>query len=433
MENKSNFRSFLDWIVSPLQAQTTEKKLYLGTVLIMLFALFPMMIWNYYIGLERWVNYIILFFAVPCLILFYFLARYKNKYRVGYITVAFIIFLSTVWVANGGVNGTSPVLFLVAIIVTVGISKPKHHYIFILIFFLHLLTMLVLDEYVIHDMIIPYPNKHSYYQDLIFTYAISMLIVFWILRFYKLAYIKENDKLTRQKEELEKNISVKNMYFTIMVHDLKSSFSNILGFTDIMTTTSDQPMTNEQYKRFAQLTQLSANRSFELLEDILEWSRIQQDIFKLNSEKIKLSSSLLNVLNICSVSLNQKNITLNNEIDTNTYVTSDVYYLETILRNLITNAIKYTPIGGKITLSTYDYSADEIAISVCDTGIGMDENWVENLFNFDFNSKRPGTEGETSNGIGLKICKELTLKQGSQIFATSEPGKGSTFTFTVPR
>lgn len=108
--------------------------------------------------------------------------------------------------------------------------------------------MLVLEEFVIGEIILPYPNGHAHYQDMIFTYGVSMLIVFWILRFYKLAYMAEYEKPEIQKHELEKNIALKNMYFTIMVHDLKGSFNNILGFTDLMTNAEKLPSHDKSEK-----------------------------------------------------------------------------------------------------------------------------------------------------------------------------------------
>lgn len=412
--------------------QSTEKKLYIGTVLIMLFTLFPIMLSNYVIGLDVWVNILVAFFGVPSLALLYYFARFRNFYPVGYLLLTIILFLTASWFVNGGARGTIPMIYLVTSLAMVGISKPKYHYLIFLVFFSHLIAMLLLEEFFISDLIIPYPNSLAQFQDMIFSYGVAMLIVFWILRFYKLAFIAENDELEKKTKQLERNISLKNMYFTIMVHDLKGSFNNILGFSDLMNS-PDNPLSHEEYERFAKLTKLSALHSYELLEDILEWSRIQQESFHLKTEKIDLRRSAAKILKKFTLNLKEKELVLYNKIPSETWVNSDNYYIDTLLRNLIFNAVKFTPHGGTITLSLQDFSESEFAVSIKDTGIGMDQSWVQNIFKLDFNSKRPGTDGELSNGIGLKICRELTEKQGSHIFVKSESGKGSTFTFTVPK
>lgn len=432
MKINTRIRQISDLIAGNDHEPSIEKKLYVGTVLIMIAILFPIMISNYFAGLDKWVNYVVLFFAIPVLSILYYLAKFRNFYPVGYLVIAFLIFVSSSWLVNGGAHGTVPVIYIVGLLAIIGIAKPKYHYLIFLIFFLHLFLMLVLEKYVIGDLIVPYPNDNAHYQDMIFSYGVCMLIVFGILRFYKLAYMAENKKLEIQKRELEKNIALKNMYFTIMVHDLKGSFNNILGFTDLMTNSKNQP-SREKLEKFAELTHLSAQQSYELLESILEWSRIQQDTFQLKAEKINLFLTISNVVKESSLLSTQKEISILNEIEENKWVKSDRYYIETIFRNLINNAIKFTQHGGEVRITCSDYNNSEYAVSVTDTGIGMDEYWVNNLFNLDFDSKRPGTEGEKSHGIGLKICKELTLKQDSLIFVKSKQGEGSTFTFTVPK
>lgn len=432
MKLDSILNSAINPIISRDSSATTEKKLYIGTIVIMLVMLIPIFIMNVAIGLGAWVNYIILFFAMPVLSVLLYLANSKNYYSVGILTAAILVFISLTWILNGGANGTIPVMYVVTSLALIGIAKPKYHYAIFLIFFAHLIAMLLLEQFVIGDMIVPYPSPQAHYQDMIFSYGVSMLIVFWILRFYKLAYIAENKELEDQKKELERNISLKNMYFTIMVHDLKGSFNNILGFSELMTN-NDNTDTQKDLERLATLTNISASQSYSLLEDIFEWSRIQQDTFVLKHEKIDLGKHVSEVLNKLWLNISKKELDIQNNIALGNWVNSDTYYIDTILRNLLNNAIKFTPKHGTIILNCWDYSQDELGVSVSDTGIGMDEDWVANLFKLEFNSKRDGTEGESSNGIGLKICKELTVKNGSRIFVESTPGKGSTFTFTISK
>ncbi len=428
----SHIRSFIPQILGYTKSQTTPQRLYIGSVIIVILVLIPIALSNYLIGLDRRLNYIILFFGIPVLLVLYYLARFRNYFSVSILTTTILIFLSVSWIFNGGSSGTLPVIYLVSMLIMVGISKPKYHYLIFFIFFFHLTGMLLLEEFVIEDMIVPYPSTVEQTEDIIFAFAAAMFIVFWILRFYIMDYIAKNKKLEQQKLELEKNISLKNMYFTIMVHDLKGSFNNILGFTDIMSH-EDETLSLDKYQRFAKLTKLSAESSYSLLNDILELSRIQQDTFKLKKEKLNLKVVADSVVGSFAMNLDKKAISLKNEIKTDIWINSDLFFVETILRNFLHNAIKFTQNGGEIKLFVEDYSEEEIALSVSDTGIGMDKKHVENIFKIDFNSKRPGTDDEPSNGIGLKICNELIQKEGRQIFVKSEAGKGSTFSFTIQK
>ncbi|HPF50768.1 MAG TPA: HAMP domain-containing sensor histidine kinase [Draconibacterium sp.] len=430
MNVKNRFNSLSEILIGERTAQATEQRLYIGTILIMIVMILPVALSNYLFGLDARVNYAVFFFAIPSLSVLYYLARFRNYYPVGYLLIAILIFTSLTWVVNGGAHGTIPVLYMVTSLAMIGVAKPKYHYLLFTVFFLHLVIMLLLEQYVIGDFIVPYPNEQAHYQDMIFTYGASMLIVFWILRFYKQAYINETEKLENQKKELEKNIALKNMYFTIMVHDLKGSFNNILGFSDLMDT-NKKTMSPEEMSRLAKLTNLSASQSYDLLEDIFEWSRIQQDTFQLKHNKIDLGKNVAAILKKLSLNFKAKELEIQNNIALENWVNSDNYYINTMLRNLIGNAIKFTPRHGTITLNCWNYSQDELGISINDTGIGMDEQLIQNLFKLDYNTKRQGTEGELSNGIGLKICKELTLKNGSQLFVESTKDKGTTLTFTV--
>jgi len=430
MNISSRFRSIISQIIGPSNSQSTTQRLYIGSIIIVILVLFPIALSNYLIGLDRRLNYLILFFSIPVLLILYYLARFRNYFSVSILIISVLIFLSSSWIFNGGSSGTLPVIYLVTMLIMVAISKPKYHYLVFFIFLFHMTGMLLLEEFVIKDMIVPYHSKIERTEDFILAFAAAMIIVFWILRFYIMDYISKNQILEQQKLQLEKNISIKNIYFTIMVHDLKGSFNNILGFTDILSN-EKEVLSIDKYQRFAKLTKLSAERSYSLLNEILEWSKIQQDTFKLKKVKLNLKDIVHHVVESFEMNLDEKAIRLKNEITTDIWVNSDLYFVETILRNFLHNAIKFTRNGGEIILFAEDLSEEEIALSVRDSGIGMSKAHVDNIFRIDYDSKRPGTDDEPSNGIGLKICNELIQKEGRQIFVKSEPGKGSTFTFTI--
>ena len=176
----------------------------------------------------------------------------------------------------------------------------------------------------------------------------------------------------------------------------------------------------------------SATNLFNLLGNLLEWSRMQRGLTQfaptivLLPEKFEECSLLLKDLRI------KKQITLMSEIPPGLKVVADGDMLGGILRNLLTNGLKFTPKGGNITVSARSVSSNEIEISVEDTGIGMKKEMIENLFRLDINTSRKGTEGEPSTGLGLIICNDFIKKHGGKLIVESEEGKGSIFRFTLP-
>ncbi|MFA6570537.1 MAG: HAMP domain-containing sensor histidine kinase, partial [Bacteroidota bacterium] len=173
------------------------------------------------------------------------------------------------------------------------------------------------------------------------------------------------------------------------------------------------------------------------LENLLEWSRMQRNAIEFNPESCLLNLIVKQNLDIAGEYAKQKDIELINNIHDNDMVTADMPMLNTVLRNLISNAIKFTPRGGKIEVGTVK-SSDESKISeyciyVKDSGIGMTQDIISKLFKIDQKVSRPGTENESSTGLGLLLCKEFIEKHGGKIWVESEVNKGSTFFFILPK
>jgi signal transduction histidine kinase len=176
----------------------------------------------------------------------------------------------------------------------------------------------------------------------------------------------------------------------------------------------------------------SANNLYRLLENLLHWSSMQQGVIHFNPETIKLlpvvDESIAMILEPAKV----KGIEIHCNIPDDVVVFADTNLLQTVIRNLVSNAIKFTRKGGKVNLSAKATSDSNIEISVHDTGIGMSQKLLGDLFKLDVKTSRKGTNGEPSTGLGLLLCNEFIEKHGGQIWAESEVGKGSTFYFTLP-
>ena len=239
------------------------------------------------------------------------------------------------------------------------------------------------------------------------------------------------EELTSTKTELQKINAEKDRFFSIIAHDLKNAFAGFLNFTKMFAEELHM-MTLAEMTELSKNMQTSANSLYKLLENLLEWSRVKRKAVKFNPEFHNINLIIKQLADIFKMSALQKGITLLNNFpeDVNIYV--DMQMLNTILRNIIQNAIKFTQKGGFIEIN---YSSDDKydSIIIKDNGIGMDKTIKDNIFGFDKKVTREGTEGEPSTGLGLLLCKEFVDIHNGKITVESEVGEGSTFFVSFPK
>ncbi|MCX6276764.1 MAG: PAS domain S-box protein [Bacteroidetes bacterium] len=239
------------------------------------------------------------------------------------------------------------------------------------------------------------------------------------------------EALRDSRHKLQKINDEKDKFFSIIAHDLRSPFNGILGLSQILV--EDLPgMTFDETHRIAVSLRNSATKLFRLLENLLEWARIQQGLIPFNPELVQLLPMVNESIAIALELAKIKGIDITCNIPDDLMVFTDRNILQTVIRNLVSNAVKFTPKGGKIWLFSKATDDKNILFSIKDSGIGMSPEMVDNLFRLDLQTNRKGTEGEPTTGLGLIICKDFIEKHGGKIFAESEVGKGSTFFFTLP-
>ena len=239
------------------------------------------------------------------------------------------------------------------------------------------------------------------------------------------------EEIKRRNEELHLVNAEKDKFYSIIAHDLRSPFTSFLGLTQIMA--EDLPtMTQDQIHKSALMMRKSATNLYSLLENLLEWSQMQQGVATVEPEPLliipKISGSLVLYLD----AFKNKKIDISYDIPEDLTVFADGNMFESIIRNLVFNAIKFTPQEGRIAITAKSSDNNWVEISVKDSGIGMNQEMVANLFQVDTNTSRKGTNNEPSTGFGLIICKDFIEKHGGKIWVESEEGKGSTFYFTIP-
>jgi PAS domain S-box-containing protein len=243
--------------------------------------------------------------------------------------------------------------------------------------------------------------------------------------------IKSEQELKLKNEELVKLNAEKNKFFSIISHDLRGPLGGFMGLTEMLTEDSQDFTEDEKKEAISALNDLAHN-TFKLLENLLEWAQMDRGVLTFNPEKIDLKTAITECVKIAAESARVKNIEIVSELADGSVVFADNNMLHTVIRNLLSNAIKFTPVGGKVTVSAATAENKLIVISVKDTGIGMNDEMRNNIFRIDVKTKRPGTQGEPSTGLGLLLCKEFIERHGGKIRVESEVGKGSTFSFTLP-
>jgi|AntAceMinimDraft_15_1070371.scaffolds.fasta_scaffold21749_2 PAS domain S-box-containing protein len=246
--------------------------------------------------------------------------------------------------------------------------------------------------------------------------------------------VTENKKvelaLKESETRLRESNHTKNKLFNIIAHDLRSPFNAILGFSSLILENHTQYDEKEREK-YIKVINNSAKQAFCLLDNLLNWARTQTGKFVFNPKKQSLDKILKEVKKLNKNNARMKNIKLSYSLleDINIYVDYDM--MEIILRNLISNAIKFTHKNGEVTIKT-EQDKDNVIVSISDTGIGMSQEKVQKIFDIGEKISTAGTENEKGTGLGLILCKEFVEKHGGEIWVESEIEKGSKFIFSIP-
>lgn len=248
---------------------------------------------------------------------------------------------------------------------------------------------------------------------------------------------KRNEEALIESEALLKDaLATKDKFFSIISHDLRSPFSTLVSFTELMGNDSSH-FSVDEYKHYAKAINKTAQSTFNLLENLLQWANLQRGSISFKPIEINISELIKNCDPALIEKIKAKQINFEIRIDEKLNVWADKNMLHGIMRNLMSNAIKFTPKGGNIWLNISENNNGEALFTIRDSGIGMPKQILENLFSITEKTSRPGTDNEPSSGLGLILCKEFVEKHGGEIWAESDTDdlsgqKGSTFYFTIP-
>ena len=235
-----------------------------------------------------------------------------------------------------------------------------------------------------------------------------------------------------RNEQLVKLNAEKDKFFSIIAHDLRSPFNGLLTLTELMSDSSEN-FTSEEFIENSNLLNEAANNLYKLLENLLEWAQVQRGSINFTPIDADLSKMVLQSIESVNQRALQKRITINNEIVGTQKVLADEKMIGTVLRNLLTNAIKFTRKDGKVIVKSERSNNGTIEISVEDNGVGMADKNIKRLFKIEEKVSSQGTDGEASTGLGLLLCKEFIEMHGGNILVDSKEGKGSKFSFTLQK
>lgn len=240
----------------------------------------------------------------------------------------------------------------------------------------------------------------------------------------------QNVLLQQKNRQLVEANAIKDKFFSIIAHDLKNPLSTLLSYSLALVKNFER-LETEKIKKGINSLNISAGRAYNLLSDLLMWARSHSGKMEYKPEEIDLGHMAKENVELLHDRAKEKSIYISSEINEGLLIYSDKNMVSTVLRNLLTNAIKFTSENGTVKVSS-EVEGDNLKITVRDTGIGISEENIENLFRLDTFYRTLGTDNEKGTGLGLILCKEFIDILKGEIWVESEPDKGSRFIFTLP-
>ncbi|MCB0730321.1 MAG: response regulator [Ignavibacteriae bacterium] len=289
-------------------------------------------------------------------------------------------------------------------------------------------------------------NKNQKEQDIEIIAKSGKSI--WFREIIRLSNLSQDDKYISvlfnisdfKKHEVELNEVIntktnlnnsKDKLISIISHDLRAPFSSLLGFSEILI--NEPGLSEEERKEYLQYIYDASKIQLEMVNHLLDWTRLQTGTMKFNPQRIDVRDVIDNCVSVLTGSVIRKDIKIKVNGEHGTFVVADERLINQVITNLLSNAVKFTPSGKSISVNIDLYKNDMVEIIVADEGVGIDEKHQDKLFKIDAKYSKVGTAGEKGSGFGLTLVKEIVEKHGGKIWFYSELNKGSEFHFTIPK
>ncbi|MBC8986959.1 HAMP domain-containing histidine kinase [Pedobacter sp. N36a] len=382
---------------------------------------------NYYNGM----GIIAALFAFLLLVLCftYYLSRFKKKFKYSIILSSLIILLAlgSIYFLNNGIKGPSLLNLSIAFFMIMIISPRGQYWLWAILCMTTGLGLLFFEYKNPGYIQEAYKDRAAFFADTASTYIITILVTFLGLFYLKTAYFKEKQDAAAKTAALERMNYEKSKFFSIIAHDLRAPLASIQSYMELFRM--DILSIEEKEMMDRKLTNALSGTQ-EMLDNMLSWSRAELNDGKTAMEINKLHEALNSVIMIQKAASKEKKITFTVDIDTSLELFSNVHMLQLIVRNIIGNAIKFTPSDGWIQLNASRYGKDCL-IAIRDNGNGISEENKSEIFSLKAQSTY-GTDNEKGIGLGLFLCKEYTHAQGGKIWFESQKGEGTVFYVSLP-
>lgn len=391
--------------------------------------------------------------TVIFLIIFHIKVRNSNltiKYSLSFFIISILV-LPFLWFYNGGYDGNNIILIFVYFIVILTILPSNFRFTAFILYGI-MITSLTIVNYNYPHLVIAYESDYARIIDLLLGYILYLILAFniqnIILKNYETDRLKINDQNNQLNSLIEKlnntnsklqntiknveelNIS-KDRFITILSHDLRSPFQGLLGITKILESNFNSFSDNEKQYYISQINS-TLNKLYSFLEQLLLWGKIQKNGLILNYEICNIKDLISESLSPLTISAEKKKISIELVCDKELVAAVDKERISIVLRNLISNAIKFSPVGSKVSIYGNEVN-DDLIMAVVDEGVGISEEYINKLFKLDEIISSIGTDGELGSGMGLILCNDILKKHSGKIIVDSKEGKGSTFTITLPK
>lgn len=369
-------------------------------------------------------------------------SRYKGKpHNSVFLGLTGLILFSVNYFANSGIHGSTDVIWPAYLLLVFAVTPYRHHLIWLIVYLVvFMLLHLVAYQY---PQLVNYPFDLGKGQliDRITAFPLPVICIYIVMKYMRRSHDNErraveekaiaiesrNTQILQQKELLEQSNAEKNKLMSIISHDLRSPLINIHGYLELLNSNE---LDEQQRPRFEKELLAATNNTMEMLGNLLHWSKSQMEGPQVNLQVLNLLDTIQTTLEMGKMQAQRKSILLSYDIDSSLLVAADTDMLQMVVRNLISNAIKFTPNGGSIYIDA-QLSGNDYKLTIKDNGKGIDKDKQAGIFSI---QSQPafGTHNEKGVGLGLLLCKEYIERQGGSIAFESATGKGSSFYVFLP-
>ncbi|NRF39488.1 sensor histidine kinase KdpD [Pedobacter foliorum] len=350
---------------------------------------------------------------------YYYSRFYGKAHNSALFGLVGVLLLGVNYFSNSGINGSTDLIWPAYLLLVFAISPYQQHIKWLIVYLLCFLVLHIIEYYYPSLVKYPFTAGKGQFIDRITAFPIPVVTIYIVIKFMRRSYDKE------RKATEEKTIAIQTL-MSIISHDMRTPLMNVQSYLELLNTSDLEPKDRLVLEK-ALLK--STNNTMEMLSSLLHWSKSQMEGPNVNLVVVNLFSILQGTIEMERIHALKKDISLNYHIPQELEVIADVNMLQLVVRNLISNAVKFTPYGGQITIEA-EVISDECKITVSDNGKGIPLDKQEKIFSIN-SEPEYGTDNERGVGLGLVLCKEFIERQGGRIRLESNPGLGSRFSIFI--